>query len=424
MRTLTKTAASVLLLVCGTVVQAQDTPVAIRGARIIPITGPEIENGVLVVHRGKITAVGGPGTAIPRGAAVVDARGKVMMPGLVDTHSHIGGGDGGDASAAMHPDVRILDAIDPRSDTFRKARTGGITTVNVMPGSGHLLSGQTVYLKLRDADRVVDMLPNRTMDGIYGGLKMANGTNSLRGTGPFPGTRGRQTAMMRSLFIRAQEYQAKESKPRDLQLEAMVEVLEGKRIVHFHTHTHFDILTVLRLVDEFKFRAVLHHVSDAALVADEIAAAGIPSSIISIEAPGGKLEAVNLSYEAGAALERAGADVAYHTDDSVTDSRVFLRSAAFGVRAGMSRAKALEAVTLAGARMLDLADRVGSLEIGKDADFILLSGDPLSVYSVVEQTWVEGVKVFDRADPKQKPYFTGGYEVFRGEGHFHSCYHD
>jgi imidazolonepropionase-like amidohydrolase len=413
-----------LLLAAAGVVQAQETPVAVRGARIIPISGPEIANGVLVVHRGKITAVGDSRTAIPRGATVVDGTNKVLMPGLVDTHSHIGGGDGGDASAAMHPDVRILDAIDPRSDTFRKARTGGITTVNVMPGSGHLMSGQTVYLKLRNADRIVDMLPDRTMDGIYGGLKMANGTNSLRGTGPFPGTRGRQTAMQRGIFIRAQEYMAKADAPRDLQMETMAEVLQGKRIVHFHTHTHFDILTVLRLVEEFKFRAVLHHVSDAAMVADEIAAAGVQSSIIAIDAPGGKVEAMNLSYTAGAALERAGADVAYHTDDGVTDSRFFLRSAAFGVRAGMSRAKALEAVTLAGARMMDMADRVGSLEVGKDADFILLSGDPFSVYTVVEQTWIEGAKVFDRSDPTQKPFFTGGYEIFRGEGFFHSCYHD
>lgn len=407
------------MLLATTSLTAQVTPVAIRGATIIPISGPEIQNGVLVVHRGKITAVGGAGTTIPRNATIIDGRGKVVMPGLVDTHSHIGGGDGGDASAAMHPDVRIVDAIDPRSDTFRKARTGGVTTVNVMPGSGHLMSGQTVYLKLRDANRTVDMLPDKTMDGIYGGLKMANGTNSLRGTGVFPGTRGRQTAMMRALFIRAQEYQTKEEKTRDLQLETMVEVLEGKRLVHFHTHTHYDILNVIRLKDEFGFRVVLHHVSDAALVAEEISAAGIGSSIIAIDAPGGKLEAVNLSFQAGAALERAGADVSYHTDDGITDSRLFLRSAAFGVRAGMSRAKALEAVTLAGARMLDMQDRVGSLDVGKDADFLILSGDPLSVYTLVEQTWVEGLKVYDRADPKQKPFFTGGYDVFRGDTHTH-----
>lgn len=411
-----------LALVAATA-QAQDRPVAVRGGTVIPITGEPIQNGVLVVQNGKILAVGGANTAIPRNATIIDATGKFVMPGLVDTHSHVGNGDGGDGSAAQHPDVRIADAINPRSDTFNKARAGGITTVNVMPGSGHLLSGQTVYLKLRgDATRIEDLLINRTFDGIYGGIKMANGTNSLRASGgTFPNTRGRSAAMQRQLFLRAQEYQRKireagddaSKRPaRDLQMEAMVEVLEGKRIVHYHTHTHYDILTVLRLREEFGFRVVLHHVSDAWAVADEIAAAGVPSSIIHIDSPGGKLETIHLTPENGAALERAGADFAYHTDDGITDSRLFLRSAAFGVRAGVSRAKALEAMTLAGARMLDMADRVGSLEPGKDADFIILSGDPLSVYTHVEQTWVEGVKVFDRANPEQRPYATGGLNAF------------
>lgn len=422
------------LLLASSSLMAQDTPVAIRGAKLIPVSGPEIENGVLVVHRGKITAIGGSGTAIPRNARIIDGRGKVVMPGLVDTHSHVGGGDGGDGSAAQHPDVRIVDAINPRSDTFNKARAGGITTVNVMPGSGHLLSGQTAYLKLRaNPRRIEDLLVNRSLDGIYGGIKMANGTNSLRaGGGTFPATRGRSALMQRNLFIKAQEYQKKlrdagddaSKRPaRDLQMETMVEVLEGKRIVHYHTHTHYDILTVLRLKEEFGFRVVLHHVSDAWAVADEIAAAGVPSSIIHIDAPGGKLETMNITPENGAALERAGAEFGYHTDDGITDSRVFLRSAAFGMRSGVSRAKALEAMTLAGARMLDLQDRVGSLDVGKDADFIILNGDPFSVYTRIEQTWVEGDKVFDFTDPVQRGFATGGLDVFRETNVHVACEH-
>jgi imidazolonepropionase-like amidohydrolase len=271
------------------------------------------------------------------------------------------------------------------------------------------------------------------LDGIYGGIKMANGTNSLRaGGGTFPATRGRSALMQRNLFIRAQEYQRKlrdagddESKKptRDLQLETMVEVLEGKRMVHYHTHTHYDILTVLRLKEEFGFRVVLHHVSDAWAVADEIAAAGVASSIIHIDAPGGKLETMNITPENGAALERAGADFGYHTDDGITDSRVFLRSAAFGMRSGVSRAKALESMTMAGARMLDLQDRIGSLEVGKDADFIILNGDPFSVYTRIEQTWVEGDKVFDFADPAQRGFATGGMDVFRETNVHVACEH-
>jgi imidazolonepropionase-like amidohydrolase len=411
---------------------AQEKTLVFQGATIYPIEGDVVENGILVVKNGVIAAVGRAGdVAFPPDAEVRSVGGKVIMPGLVDTHSHLGGGSGGDASAALHPDVRILDAVDPRNDYFKKALAGGITTLNVMPGSGHLMSGQTVYLKLRaGANTINDMLfCGDVLNDICGGMKMANGTNSIREK-PFPGTRAKSAALVRQLFIKAQEYRAKiqaargnpEKMPkRELDMEALVQVLEGRRIVHHHTHKHEDILTVLRLKQEFGFRLVLHHVSEAWKVAREIAAARVPASIIMIDSPGGKLEAVDLRYENGAALERAGALVAYHTDDGITDSRLFLRSAAMGVRAGMSRPKALEAVTLAGAKMLDLENRVGSLKVGKDADFIVLSGDPLSVTTHVEETWVEGKKVFDRSNPEERKYATGGYQVFRDEFSADGC---
>lgn len=143
-------------------------------------------------------------------------------------------------------------------------------------------------------------------------------------------------------------------------------------------------------------------------MADEIAKAKVPVSIIMIDSPGGKLETLDLKYENGAVLEKAGALVGFHTDDGITDSRWFLRSAGLAVRAGMSREKALYAMTMANAVILDLQDRVGSLEKGKDADFIILSGDPLSVYTHVLETWVEGKKVFDRSDPKDHLIAVGG----------------
>lgn len=405
---------------------AQEQTKAFTGATIYPISQEPVENGVLLIRDGKIVAVGSADRIrIPGHAEVTDVSGMVIMPGLVDTHSHIGGGDGGDRSSPLHPDVRIVDAIDVRSDTFKKARTGGVTTANVMPGSGHLLSGQTIYLKLKNGRTIYDIaLRNPDLhDGFAGGVKMANGTNSLRQP-PFPGTRAKSAALQRNLFLQAQEYRDKireadgdpdKMPARNLRLEPMVEALDGKRIVHFHTHRHDDILTVLRMQREFGFRVVLQHVTDAWLVADEIAAAGVPSSIIVLDTPGGKLEAVNLLYKSGRYLEEAGADVAFHTDDSVTDSRLFLRMAAFAVRDGMSREKALEALTLAGARMMDLEDRVGSLEAGKDADFIILDGDPFSVYTHVQQTWIDGELVFDRSNPDHLPFATGGHEVYRGE---------
>jgi imidazolonepropionase-like amidohydrolase len=291
-----------------------------------------------------------------------------------------------------------------------------MTTVNVMPGSGHLLSGQTLYLKLRES-RVVDDLLIRLPDGtIAGGIKMANGTNPRRNA-PFPGSRAKSAALVREQFIKAQEYRervrrangdASKMPPRDLRMEALVEVLDGKRIVQHHTHAHNDILTVLRLAQEFHFKVVLHHVSDGWKVPQEIARAGVACSVIVIDSPGGKLEAKDARLETPAILDKAGVLVGLHTDDSVTDSRLFLRSAALAVRSGMPREKALQAVTIANAKILGLENRVGSLEPGKDADLIVLSGDPFSVYSHVEQTWVEGRVVFDRENPKHRVYQTGG----------------
>ncbi len=401
---------------------AQDQPHAFVNARIIPISGPEIPTGTLVVHKGRIVAVGAT-AAIPAGAVRIDAAGKTLMPGLVDTHSHIGGGQGGDSSAALHPDVRLLDSFDARHSGLQRARAGGITTVNVMPGSGHLMSGQTLYLKLRSVTTIDGLVITLDDGRIAGGLKMANGTNPMRPTGPFPGTRARSAAMARDLFVKAQAYREKvkaaggdaaKRPARDLGMEALVEVLDGTRTVHFHTHRHDDILTAIRIAKEFGFTPVLQHVSEGWKVSEEIKAAGFPASVIVIDAPGGKLEAVDLSMTTAPVLDKAGVLTGFHTDDYVTDSRFFLRSGALAVRAGMPRDRALHALTLAGAQMLKLDARVGSLEPGKDADVLVLSGDPLSVYTKVEQTWVEGRKVFDLANPGDRLVAFGGQGATRG----------
>jgi imidazolonepropionase-like amidohydrolase len=411
----------VLLFILSTLsIKAQEKPVAYTGALIYTINGSPIENGTLLIQNGKIIAVG-TDVKIPKNAEINDVKGKIIMPGLIDTHSHLGNGSGGDMSEALHPDVRLLDALDPMSTDLMKARAGGITTINIMPGSGHLMSGQTLYIKTRKGKVIEDLTicKNISVD-ICGGMKMANGTNSMRDK-PFPGTRAKSAAMVREQFIKAQEYQKKllasktspdKAPERDLKMEGLIEILEGKRIVHFHTHRHDDVLTAIRLSKEFGFKIVLHHVSEAWKIADEIAAAKVPVSLIFIDSPGGKMEAVDLDPKSGMALEKAGADVAFHTDDPITDSRLLLRSAAIAVREGMSKPKALEGLTLAGARMLELNDSVGSLEIGKDADFIILSGDPLSVYTHVEQTWIEGIKVFDLANAQDKAFAVGGYNVY------------
>jgi imidazolonepropionase-like amidohydrolase len=328
---------------------------------------------------------------------------------------------GGDGSAALHPDARTVDAINVRHPSLDRARAGGITTVQALSGSGHLMSGQTTFLKLREGGTIDELnaCDDRPVEAC-GGMKMANGTNPQRESGPFPGTRARAAAMAREAFVQAQAYQQKkeeaespdEAPDRDLRMEGLVDVLEGERTVHFHTHRHDDILTAIRLSEEFDFELVLHHVSEGWKVAEEIAEADVPASIIVLDAPGGKKEADELVYRTGRVLNEAGVDVAYHTDDPITDSRLFLRQPALGVRAGLSREAALESVTLAGARMLGMEDEIGSLDSGKDADFVVLSGDPLSVYTKIEQTWVEGETVFDRSNPEDREFATGGYRVY------------
>jgi imidazolonepropionase-like amidohydrolase len=418
---------------------AQDRPKAFVGARIIPIEGDEIEKGSLVIEKGKIVAVGPvDGVKIPDDAEKIDVAGKVILPGLVDTHSHIGGSGalgGADGSGPIQPGVRVYDSINVHDSGFKRAVAGGLTTLNIMPGSGHLISGQTIYVKLRlnpKPSKIDDFFILDDAGSVMGGLKMANGTNSMRDP-PFPGTRGKSAYLVREQYIKAREYHDKivraagdpaKMPPRDLNLEALVEAMQGKRIVHHHTHRHDDIMTVLRLSKEFGFPVVLHHVSDGWKVAKEIAAAGAPCSVIVIDSPGGKLEARYARFETGAILEKEGVLVAFHTDDWITDSRLFRRSAALAVRAGMSRAGALKALTLAGAKMLGLQDRIGSLAAGKDADFAILQGDPLSVYCKTLETWVDGVKVFDRSDPQDYLYAVGGYGAGHDQAPYMCCFDD
>lgn len=405
--------------------------VAFTRARLLTMAGADIPEGTLVVRGDRILDVGASADVrIPAGATVVDLAGKVVMPGLVDTHSHVGGGWGGDSSAPIQPDVRVEDSIDCRNPGFQRAQAGGITTLNVMPGSGHLMSGQTSYLKARDV-RTIEEMRVLSKDGLpMGGMKMANGTNSQRAA-PFPGTRSKSAALVREQFLKAQAYRDKlkrakkgEEPERDPALDPIVEILEGRRVVHHHTHRHDDIITVLRLQREFGFRVVLHHVSEAWKVAREIAEAKAPCSVIVIDAPGGKIEAKDLSFETGRILEEAGVLVSFHTDDWITDSRLFLRSAALAVRAGMTREGALKALTIHPATQLDLQDRIGSLERGKDADFVVLSGDPLSAYTRVEQTWIEGSKVFDLANPEDRLWAEGGWGAGERRAHHACCFAD
>ena len=403
-------------------IAAAEPVVVFSGGTVLPIAGPAIENGIVVVRGTKIEAVGRAGDVrVPRNAETIDTTGKVVMPGLVDTHSHLGRVAGGDSSGPLHPAVRALDAVNIHDDSLWRARAGGLTTINVMPGSGHLMSGQTVYLKLRHNPRSVEdwLFCDDPTEDICGSMKMANGTNSMDGD-PFPGTRAKSAAMVRELFVEAQNYAAKledgkqdnKVPDRNLGLEAVLQVLRGERRIQHHTHRHDDIATILRLKREFGFDIVLQHGTETWMLADELAAAGIGVSFTLVDSPGGKEEILRMRMDAPALLEQAGVEVSLNTDDWITDSRLLRRTAAIAMRHGLSRDGALRAITLTAAKHLGLDDRVGSLEPGKDADLVVLSGDPLSTYTRVLETWVEGRQVYDASNPEHAKYDVGGWHVY------------
>lgn len=387
---------------------AQDRAMAFTGATIHTMAGPTIEDGTLVIEDGKIVAVGAD-VVVPAGAETRDASGMVIMPGIVDTHSHIGSVAGADRSSPIQPDVRAMDAINPQDSSIAKARAGGVTTANVMPGSGWLMSGQTFYMRLRDGDTIEDIAWFFPDGSVMGGMKMANGTNPIGSTPGFPGTRAKSAALARAAFAEAQSYCRGDRKKVDLGKDALCEVLSGKRLVHFHTHRADDIMTVLRLQREFGFKVLIQHGMESWKVAEELAAAGVPVSNILVDSPGGKLEAMESRLDTAGILERAGVLTSLHSDDGIIDSRLMFRQAGIAVRGGMSREGALEALTINGAKQLGLDDRVGSLEAGKEADFLILSGDPFSVYTHVMETWVEGQKLFDRTTEEGRLMAEGGF---------------
>jgi imidazolonepropionase-like amidohydrolase len=392
-----------------------DRSVAIVGGRVVPIAGEPVDGGTVLVTDGKITAVGAD-VAVPDGAGVVDAAGCWVLPGFIEAHGHVGvheeaeGWAGSDTNEMTEPvtaHVRALDAINPADLGFRDAIAGGVLAVNVNPGSGNPIGGQTVAVKCwgRTVDEMVLREPS--------GMKSALGENPKRVYGErkkMPSTRLGTAAVIRGAFVDAANYlqkiDAEQGKPaadrkpvdRDLKLEALGKVLRREIPWRQHCHRADDIATAMRIADEFGYQLVIDHGTEAHLLADIIAAKGIPVIIGPLLTSRSKVELRNRSIANPGRLARAGVTIAITTDHPVVPINFLAHQAALSVKEGLDPVTALRALTINPARIAGIDDRLGSIEPGKDADLAIWSGDPLNVLSRVERALIGGEQVYAYAD--------------------------
>ena len=380
--------------------------VALTGARVLPVEGEPFDNGVVLLENGKVLALG-PGLAVPDGAERVEVAGKVIAPGLIDAHAHVGvweeaeGWAGDDVNEMTDPvtaHVRAVDAINPADQGFRDAITGGVLAANVNPGSGNPIGGQTVALKTwgRTVDEMVLRQPS--------GLKSALGENPKRVYGEkkqMPSTRLGTAAVIREALVKAQNYLRKQDQPepeafeeRDLKLEALGRVLRREIPWRQHCHRADDIATALRLAEEFGYELVIDHGTEAHLLADLLAARGVPVIIGPLFTSRAKVELRQRSLANPGLLAAAGVTIAIMTDHPVVPIHFLIYQASLAVKEGLDQTTALRALTIHPARIMGVEERIGSLAPGKDADLCVWSGDPLEVMSRVEQAWVNGRRIY------------------------------
>jgi imidazolonepropionase-like amidohydrolase len=392
-----------------------EASVAIVGGRVVPIAGDPVDGGTVLIQDGRIAAVGGDVT-VPPGTPVIDAAGSWVLPGFVEAHGHVGvneeaiGWAGQDTNEMTEPvtaQVRALDAINPADLGFRDAISGGVLAVNVNPGSGNPVGGQTVALKCwgRTVDEMVLREPS--------GMKSALGENPKRVYGDqrkMPSTRLGTAAVIRGAFVDAANYlqriEAEQRKPegdrrpvgRDLKLEALGRVLRREIPWRQHCHRADDIATALRIAAEFGYDLVIDHGTEAHLLADILAARNIPVVIGPLFTSRSKVELRNRSLANPGRLARAGVTIAITTDHPVVPINFLVHQASLSVKDGLDRETALRALTINPARIAGIDDRVGSLEPGKDADLVIWSGDPLDVLSRAQRVLISGQEIYAYRD--------------------------
>jgi len=396
-------------------------PTAITGATIFDGDGRRIDNGTIVLVDGRIQAIGGPDTAVPEGATRIDGAGRWVTPGIIDTHSHMGDypqpgveahSDGNEATNPVRTEVWAEHSVWPQDPAFTRAlANGGVTTFQVLPGSANLFGGRSVVLR---------NVPGRTMQqmrfpGAPRGLKMACGENPKRvygGRNTMPQTRMGNVAVMRATWLRAIEYRERRARDantaRDLQLDTLVDVLDGRILVHNHCYRADEMAIMLDMAREFGFRiASFHHAVEAYKIPDLLREAGTCASVWA-DWWGFKMEAYDAINENAPMVHAAGACAIIHSDDPNGIQRLNQEAAkalADGRRMGIniSDEEAWRWLSLNPARALGIENETGSLAAGKRADVVLWNGNPYSVYSRPERVWIDGALLYDMNNPRLRP---------------------
>jgi imidazolonepropionase-like amidohydrolase len=389
-------------------------PVLIRNATVLTVTKGTLQNTDILVENGKIAGVA-QNIAAPAGAQVIDGSGKYVMPGIIDAHSHMMSDAINEGTLSVTSMVRITDVLNPTAPNIYRALAGGVTTINILHGSANTIGGQSATVKLKYGRPVAEMV----FPGAPPGIKFALGENVTRknSTGQqgqqrrYPATRMGQEEVIRDAFTRARDYKAawddhrarvargdRTAVPprRDLELEPLVEVLEGKRLVHAHSYRADEILMLLRIADEFGFKVkTLQHVLEGYKIAPEIAKHGAGASSFA-DSWSYKIEAYDAIPYNVAILTRAGVISTVNSDSDERVRRLNIEAAKMMRYGDLTEEEALKTITWNAAWQLGIENRVGSIEVGKDADLAVWNGHPLSVFANVETTLIDGEVFFDK----------------------------